>query len=179
MAYNNRQDLRPQNQNNNQNVSFGRFADDTARRMVYDYLEVKDDDIGYKQAAFDYLDETPFVTIKSAVNNGDTFIYAVAEKSAINKHKNKNLFDDMIKLFYPKSSIEAKFLNKNARAVGATSEPGFLEELEGFTDAHNLYENFCDCEEGYYRKRGNSSPSSHVEDEEDYPYKKGYDFYRY
>ena len=158
MTYN-RQNLRPQNQNNNQNVSFGRFADNRAREMAYEYLEVADDDIGYKEAAFEYLDETPFVTIKSAVNNGKTFIYAVAEKSAINKHESKDMFNEMLACHYYDIDPAKLRTNKDAKETGIIKEPGFLAELEDFTDTHNLYENFCDCETGYYEKRGSSSSS--------------------
>ncbi len=162
------QNLRPQNQN----VSFGRFADDRARRIAYDYLYAADDDWG--KCAFEYLDETPFVTIKSAVNKaGDTFIYAVAEKSAIDKHENKNLFDDMLHWFY--GGLEKLRLNKDAREAGVTSESGFLTTLEDFTDTHNLYKNFCDCEEGYYGKRGSSSSDSGIEFAEKTPYEQGYE----
>jgi len=165
----NRQNLRPQNQN----ISFGRFADDRARNIAYDYLEAEDDDCG--KDAFNYLDETPFVTIKSAINKGKAFIYAVAERSAIDRHKNKNLFDKMMDISYSKYSIDAKFLNKNARDIGATGKPGFLTELEDFADTHNLYELFCDCEEGNYGQSGGSSSDSGIEYAEKTPYEQGYE----
>ncbi len=151
----NRQNSRPQNQNNNQNVNFGRFADDEARNIAYDYLKVDESD--WHKAAFDYLDETPFVTIKSAINKGKTFIYAVAEKRAINKHENKNLFTDMLDWHY--SDLAGLRMNKDAREAKVTSESGFLTTLEDFTDTHNLYENFYDCEHGYYGKRKKPSPA--------------------
>lgn len=172
MTYN-RQNLRPQNQNNKQNVSFGRFADDTARRMAYEYLKVDKGD-SWDRAAFDYLDETPFVTIKSAKNKaGDTFIYSVAERSAIDKHENKNLFYEMLNDLYKGS--ERLRMNKDAREAGVTSEPGFLTIEDDFTGLYNLYENFCDCEEGYYGKRGSSSSSSDIEYAEKTPYEQGYE----
>lgn len=179
MTYN-RQNSRPQNQNNNQNVNFGRFADDEARNIAYDYLKVDEGD-SWNRVAFDYLDETPFVTIKSATNKGDTFIYAVAERKAINKHENKELFDEMISDLYVGLKLERAPFAKNAREAGVTSEPGFLTVLHNFSIVHNLYENFCDCEEGNYGKGDTNTSDSHVkhEDEEYYPYKQGYDFYRY
>lgn len=164
-----RQNSRPQNQN----ISFGRFADDRARNIAYNYLRVDDDD-AFSRPAFEYLDETPFVTIKSAKNKaGDTFIYAVAERSAIDKHENKSLFDEMIYALY--DGLKNLRLNKDAREVGVADEPGFLTKLEDYTDTHNLYENFCDCEEGYYGQGSSSSSDSGVEYAEKSPYEQGYE----
>lgn len=170
MTYN-RQNSRPQNQNNNQNVNFGRFADDEARRMAYDYLKVNESD--WHKAAFDYLDETPFVTIKSAINKGKTFIYAVAEKRAINKHENKNLFNDMLTSLY--DGFERAPFAKDAREAGVTDESGFITAINNFTLMHNIYENFYDCEHGYYGRRGGSSSSSYTEYAEKTPYEQGYE----
>lgn len=156
-----RQNLRPQNQNNNQkqNINFGRFADDRARKMVYEYLRVDRGD-SWDKEAFDYLDETPFVTIKSAVSkDGKPFVYAVAERGAIDRHENRDMFDKMLNSLY--NGLARLRPNREAREVGVTDEPGFLTTIRNFTNAHNLYANFCDCEDGYYGKRyGSSSETS-------------------
>lgn len=170
-----RQNLRPQNQNNNQkqNISFGRFADSRARSIAYDYLDAGNDDCG--KDAFDYLDETSFVTIKSAVNKGKAFIYAIVERSAVNKHKNKNLFDEMLSDLYLYDRRERAPFNRDAKETGAINEPGFLTGINNFTRIHNIYENFSDCETGYYAERGGSLSDSSKPVESNL--EKGWDLY--
>lgn len=137
MAYN-RQNLRPQNQNKNQNnqalnqnknIAFGKFENEEVRNHFREnILGAYNDDciLELSRDAFEYLDATPFVTIKK--RKGIT--YAVLEKEAVDRHKNKE------KLYWCANNyfelIDPKVCEKRSKEAGILdSEPDFLEELDG------------------------------------------------
>lgn len=160
VAYN-RQNLKSQNQNNRQqNVSFGMYeSEETKRHFKEDILTS-----GYRtddaDMLFDYFDKSNLVTIKR--KNGLT--YAAAERDAINKHENKEFLEDMILLRYRLFKAKSDKKNLTAtidnvfcdferdlpefekKASIVKSEPGYLDIIEDSRDAFNLYSNLRETE---------------------------------
>ncbi len=123
MAYN-RQNLRPQNQNLKQNVSFGNFENDEIREEAKStWLNPETDDFNCTRDAFEYLDATPFVTIKKRKG----IVYAVMNKDVTDKHEFKERFDKVFKNYHD-VAIE---VDDAAIEAGLTkSEPYFLTTIK-------------------------------------------------
>lgn len=127
MVYN-RQNCKPQKQNNSQNIAFGRFENEEVRNHFRNnVLGAYNDDsiLELSRNAFEYLDATPFVTIKR--RKGIT--YAVLEKEAVDKHENRDLFHRIEKNYRRSLNTPS---NKPAKEAGIIDiEPHFLKALDG------------------------------------------------
>lgn len=164
-AYNS-QNLRPQK------ISFGKFESKETKQYVRENILNPNIYGDSAREAFDYFDKSNLVTIKR--KNGLT--YAVAERGAIDKHRNKELLENMILLRYrlfkfkpDKKDLTATIDNvfcdferdlpefkKEASIV--KSEPGYLTTIDDFSEAHNLYEDFRDAETGRNSNSSSSTP---------------------
>lgn len=150
----------------NQNIGFGNFDTKETREYVKkNILNPNTDDMGCSRDAFEYLDKTPFVTIKR--KKGIT--YAVLNRKAAEGHKHK---DRLLGLLKDYSHCVRGILAKRSKEAGILdAEPDFLCELDGvnfqnkngsFKVANkamrNLYQDIEDAETGYIHKSSPSEP---------------------
>ncbi len=152
-----RHNSRPQNQS----PSFGKFENTEVAQHVKENMLNPDKHGAPAKVAFDYLDKSDLVTIKSKKG----LVYAVAERDAISKHENKELLERAILRYYrctfsrDKKELTAT-LDNTYRAFEwedefeeqtkiIKSEPNYLTLVDDFGDAHNLYVGFRDAENGY------------------------------
>ena len=142
VAYN-RQNLRPQNQNKqNQTVSFGNFEDKKADRLTYELLGLSAADDDYMYGFYEYLKDCPFVTVKSAKDiKGKDFLYVVMNRDITDKHENKHRFDELFQYrrrWPDKVAIETGIIDK---------EPNYLDLLDCVSGICYLHRDLVKAEE--------------------------------
>ncbi len=159
--------LRPQNQN----IGFGQFQDKKVKKAYKGIAidpEFNDVEEIYKRdvAGCKYIEKSPYVTVKGAKDKkGKYFIYAVANKDAIKKHKNKKFYDN-VREMYPKSCIDYYPPNKIAVKSGIVKkEPEFLTVIADYSDAYDLYDIFIKQDKNYNKPP--EPPEPQYSDEED------------
>lgn len=159
--------LRPQNQN----IGFGQFQDKKVKKAYEEKAinsEFRDVEEIHKRniAESKYIEKSPHVTIKGAKDKkGKYFIYAVANKDAIKKHKNKKFYDNVHDM-YPKSYIDSYQGNEIAIKTGIVKkEPEFLSVIANYSDTHYLYDTIIREDKNY--NKPSEPPEPQYSDEED------------
>lgn len=147
----------------NKNLNFGKFENNQTRDFIkreYVDPEIKKENernAGFKvksfaQEVFDYLDATPFATIKK----GEKVPYAILEKDIAMQHENKNLFQKLYQRLTRRKERDTRIVGQNI----VEKESNYLRCLRDFNDLSTLYLNIENCESGYDSSSGSATPSS-------------------